>query len=90
MSDDKTKSTSIKFSPKCDSAEISRVALASILRIHKIDPAVVSELAISMQQKLNELSVSGSWIEIEFQTFENRISAEIRADNDSFSIGANW
>ena len=53
MGDSKPDFTTIKFSPDCEIGEISRVALASILRIHQIDPAVVSELAVAMQQEIN-------------------------------------
>ena len=52
MSDSQNNFTTVRFSPDCEIEEISRVALAAVLRIHKIDPALVSELAVSLQQEI--------------------------------------
>ncbi len=90
MSNDETNFTTIKFSPDCEIEEISRVALAAILRIHKIDPAVVSELAVSLQQELTSISTKTPFVEVEFQPSENSISAEVRANGDSRTISATW
>lgn len=90
MVDSKPDFTTIKFSPDCEIGEISRVALASILRIHQIDPAVVSELAVAMQQEINALLSKDSWIEIEFHPSGNKISVEIRTNGGSRSINAAW
>ncbi|MBU39349.1 MAG: hypothetical protein QGF06_06995 [Acidimicrobiales bacterium] len=90
MSNAETNFTTIKFSPDCEIEEISRVALAAILRIHKIDPAVVSELAVSLQQELTSISTKTPFVEVEFQPSENSISAEVRANGDSRTISATW
>ena len=52
MSDAEKTFTTIKFSPDCEIEEISRVALAAVLRIHKIDPALISKFAVSLQQEI--------------------------------------
>ena len=90
MCDSKPDFTTIKFSPDCEIEEISRVALAAILRIHKIDPAVVSELAVLLQKELTNISTKTPFVEVEFQPSENSISAEVRANGDSRTITATW
>jgi hypothetical protein len=82
--------TTVKFSPNCEIEEISRVALAAILRIHKIDPALVSELAVSLQQEIKNISAKAPFVEVEFQPGENSISAEVRANGKSRTISATW
>ena len=75
MSDVEKTFTTIKFSPECEIEEISRVALAAILRIHKIDPALIGELAVSLQKEIKEISANAPYVEVEFQPSENKISA---------------
>ena len=74
MSDSQNNFTTVRFSPDCEIEEISRVALAAVLRIHKIDPALVSELAVSLQQEIKDISTKTPFEEVEFQPSENSIS----------------
>ena len=90
MSDAEKTFTTIKFSPDCEIEEISRVALAAVLRIHKIDPALISKLAVSLQQDIKKISAKASFVEVEFQPSENKISAEVRANGKSRTISASW
>ena len=90
MSDVEKTFTTIKFSPECEIEEISRVALAAILRIHKIDPALIGELAVSLQKEIKEVSVNAPYVEVEFQPSENEISAELRANGNSRIISTTW
>jgi|TARA_B100001750_G_scaffold84288_1_gene66627 hypothetical protein len=90
MSDAEKTFTTIKFSPDCEIEEISRVALAAVLRIHKIDPALISKLAVSLQQEVKKISAKASFVEVEFQPSENKISAEVRANGKSRTISASW
>ena len=90
MSDTEKTFTTIKFSPDCEIEEISRVALAAVLRIHKIDPALISKLAVSLQQEIKKISAKASFVEVEFQPSENKISAEVRANGKSRTISASW
>ena len=90
MSDAEKTFTTIKFSPDCEIDELSRVALAAVLRIHKIDPALISKLAVSLQQEIKKISAKASFVEVEFQPSENKISAEVRANGKSRTISASW
>ena len=90
MSEAEKTFTTIKFSPDCEIEEISRVALAAVLRIHKIDPALISKLAVSLQQEIKKISAKASFVEVEFQPSENKISAEVRANGKSRTISASW
>ena len=90
MSEAEKTFTTIKFSPDCEIEEISRVALAAVLRIHKIDPALISKLAVSLQQEVKKISAKASFVEVEFQPSENKISAEVRANGKSRTISASW
>jgi hypothetical protein len=90
MSDAEKTFTTIKFSPDCEIEEISRVALAAVLRIHKIDPALISKLAVSLQQEIKKISAKASFVEVEFQPSKNKISAEVRANGKSRTISASW
>ncbi len=90
MSDSQNNFTTVRFSPDCEIEEISRVALAAVLRIHKIDPALVSELAVSLQQEIKDISTKTPFVEVEFQPSENSISVEVRATGNSRTISATW
>ena len=90
MSDVEKTFTTIKFSPECEIEEISRVALAAILRIHKIDPALIGELAVSLQKEIKEISANAPYVEVEFQPSDNEISAELRANGNSRIISTTW
>ena len=90
MSDAEKTFTTIKFSPDCEIEEISRVALAAVLRIHKLDPALISKLAVSLQQEVKKISAKAWFVEVEFQPSENKISAEVRANGKSRTISASW
>ena len=90
MSDVEKTFTTIKFSPECEIEELSRVALAAILRIHKIDPALIGELAVSLQKEIKEISANAPYVEVEFQPSENKISAELRANGNSRIISTTW
>ena len=90
MSDAEKTFTTIKFSPDCEIEEISSVSLAAVLSSHKIDPALISKLAVSLQQELNKISAKASFVEVEFQPSENKISAEVRANGKSRTISASW
>ena len=90
MSDYQNNFTTVRFSPDCEIEEISRVALAAVLRIHKIDPALVSELAVSLQQEIKDISTKTPFVEVEFQPSENSISVEVRATGNSRTISATW
>ena len=90
MSDSQNNCTTVRFSPDCEIEELSRVALAAVLRIHKIDPALVSELALSLQQEIKNISTKAPFVEVEFQPSENSISAEVRASGNSRTISATW
>ena len=90
MIDAENNFTTVKFYPNCEIEEISRVALAAILRIHKIDPALVSELAVSLQQEIKDISERAPFVEVEFQPSENSISAEVRANGNSRTISTTW
>ena len=90
MSDVEKTFATIKFSPECEIEEISRVALAAILRIHKIDPALIGELAVSLQKEIKEISANAPYVEVEFQPSENEISAELRANGNSRIISTTW
>ena len=65
-------------------------ALAAILRIHKIDPALIGELAVSLQEEIKEISANAPYVEVEFQPSENKISAELRANGNSRIISTTW
>ena len=90
MSDAEKTLTTIKFSPDSEIEEISRVALAAVLRIHKIDPALISKLAVSLQQEIKKISAKASFVEVEFQPSAKKISAEVRANGKSRTISASW
>ena len=90
MSDSQNNFTTVRFSPDCEIEEISRVALAAVLRIHKIAPALVSELAVSLQQEIKDISTKTPFVEVEFQPSENSISVEVRATGNSRTISATW
>ncbi len=90
MSDAEKTFTTIKFSPECEIAQISRVAIAPVLRIHKTEPALISKLAFSLQQEIKKISAKASFVEVEFQPSENKISAEVRANGKSRTISASW
>mgnify|MGYP006084677033 CR=1 FL=1 len=86
MHNKKNNIATLVFPPSYTIDELPRVALASILRIHQINPVIASDLAVSLQQKVKEVIINDSTVEIDYQVTEKEILIEIRCANKTTSL----
>ncbi len=68
--------------------DLPRVALAALLRLHRIDPADVGDLAASVQDMANEMNASGSDVVIDYRIDESEVAVELSGDGRSLRITA--
>ncbi|MEC7778618.1 MAG: hypothetical protein VX885_05295 [Actinomycetota bacterium] len=59
------------------SADLPRVGLASLLRIHRINPGDVGDLATSVLEATAELAAEGSEVVVEFRVTDTEVSVDL-------------
>jgi len=64
------------------------VALAALLRIHRIDPADVGDLAASVQDMANEMNASGSDVVVDYRIDGSEVAVDLSGDGRSLRITA--
>jgi len=68
--------------------DLPKAGLAALLRIHRIDPGGLADLASSIQQAAGEMLVDGNGIEIDYRVTETEIQVELRAAGQTTRISA--
>jgi len=68
--------------------DLPRVALASLLRIHRIDPTDVGDLAVSVQDMAVEMNESGSDVVVDYRVYGGEVAVELRGDGRTLRISA--
>ena len=66
--------------------DLPRAGLAALLRIHRIDPGGLADLASSVQQTTGEMLGDGDDIEIDYRVTETEIQVELRAAGQTTRI----
>ena len=68
--------------------DLPRAGLAALLRIHRIDPGGLADLASSVQRTAGEILVDGEGIEIDYRVTETEIQVELRGSGRTTRISA--
>ena len=68
----------LRFSSKSSFLDLPRAGLASLLRIHRIDPGGMADLATSVQQAAAEMLADEDAIEIDYQVTDTDIHVVLR------------
>ncbi|MBJ31520.1 MAG: hypothetical protein CL466_08925 [Acidimicrobiaceae bacterium] len=78
----------LRLPAKFPVGDLPRVALAALLRLHRIDPADVGDLAASVQDMTNEMNASGSDVVIDYRIDESEVAVELSGDGRSLRVTA--
>ncbi|MEE2768052.1 MAG: hypothetical protein VX833_02440 [Actinomycetota bacterium] len=86
MSDDDV--VTLRLSSKSSFLDLPRAGLASLLRIHRIDPGGMAGLATSVQQAAAEILADEDVIEIDYQVTDTDIHVVLRSQGRTARISA--
>ena len=68
--------------------DLPRVGLASLLRIHRIEPSEIGDLASSVQELAVELSDAGSDVVIDYRVSTTEVAIDITGDGRTLRLSA--
>ena len=68
--------------------DLPRVGLASLLRIHRIKPSEIGDLASSVQEVANEIAAAGSDVVIDYWVSDAEVATDITGDGPTRRISA--
>jgi|TARA_B100001105_G_scaffold32579_1_gene22807 hypothetical protein len=69
-------------------ADLSRVGLAALLRIHRIDPGDIGDLATSVQEIAREMTGGGSEVVIAFRITDTEVVVDLTGDGRTIRISS--
>ena len=69
-------------------ADLPRVGLASLLRIHRINPGDVGDLATSVLEATADLAATGSEVVVEFRVTDIEVSVDLTGNGRTLRISA--
>jgi hypothetical protein len=64
------------------------VGLASLLRIHRIDPGDVGDLATSVHEIATKLAAAGSEVVVEFRVTDAEVAVDLTGDGRTIRISS--
>ena len=70
----------LRLPPSRAFADLSRVGLAALLRIHRIDPGDIGDLATSVHEIAREMTGGGSEVVVEFRITDTEIVVDLTGD----------
>ncbi len=68
--------------------DLPRVGLASLLRIHRIKPSEIGNLAYSVQEMATEIAAAGSDVVIDYWVSGAEVAIDITGDGRTLRISA--
>ena len=68
--------------------DLPRVALAALLRIHRIAPGDVGDLAASVQDMAVEMNASGSDVVVDYRVDAAQVAVDLSGDGRTLRISA--
>ncbi|MBP92021.1 MAG: hypothetical protein HN979_08450 [Actinobacteria bacterium] len=74
--------------PDPEFAEIPRVTLASLLRIHRIDPGDLGDLGTSIQQAAGSITGAGHSVEINFRVTATEVLVRLEGGGQTVDLAA--
>ena len=66
--------------------DLPRVGLASLLRIHRIKPSEIGDLASSVQEMANEIAATGSDVVIDYWVSDAEVAIDVTGDGPTRRI----
>ena len=85
---DKDNLVTLRLPSRSSFDDLPRAGLAALLRIHRIDPGGLADLASSVQQTTGEMLVDGEGIDIDYRVTESEIQVELRGGGRTTRISA--
>ena len=85
---DKDDLVTLRLPSRSSFNDLPRAGLAALLRIHRIDPGGLADLASSVQRTAGEMLVDGDGIEIDYRVTETKIQVELRGSGRTTRISA--
>ena len=85
---DKDDLVTLRLPSRSSLDDLPRAGLAALLRVHRIDPGGLADLASSVQRTAGEMLVDGAGIEIDYRVTETEIHVEIRGGGQTTRISA--
>ena len=68
--------------------DLPRVALAALLRIHRVNPADVGDLATSVQEMAREMNAAGSDVVVDYRVDKNEVAINLSGNGRKLRISA--
>ena len=68
--------------------DLPRVTLAALLRIHRINPTDVGDLAASVQERAHEMNAAGSDVILDYQVSSAEVAIDLSGNGRTLRISA--
>ncbi|MAG03495.1 MAG: hypothetical protein CL406_02620 [Acidimicrobiaceae bacterium] len=78
----------LRLPPDPEFAEIPRVTLASLLRIHQIDPGELGDLGTSIQKAAGSITQAGHGVEINFRVTADEVLVTVEGGGNTVDLAA--
>ena len=88
MGDDKDDTVTLHLPPDAQFAELPRVALASLLRIHRIDPGDIGDLSTSVQHTATEMTATGNSVDIHLRVTDTQVCIDLDSAGRTVRLSA--
>ena len=78
----------LRLPPSRDFADLTRVSLAALLRIHRISPGDIGDLATSVQGIAAEMTGGGFEVVVEFRATDTEVIVDLTGDGHTIRISS--
>ena len=85
---DQQDTITLRLPASLDFADLPRGGLAALLRIHRIDPGDVGDLATSVHESATELAAAGSEVVVEFRVTDAEVAVNLTGDGRTIRINS--
>ena len=69
-------------------ADLPRVGLAALLRIHRIDPGDIGDLAASLTETAREMAGGDSDVVVEFRVTDSEVTVDLTGDGRTIRVSS--
>ncbi len=69
-------------------SELPRVALAALLRIHRIDPGEVGDLGVSVQHEADSITRGGDPVHVHYRVTDSEVLVTLDGGGHTVRLGA--
>lgn len=78
----------LRLPPSVDFADLPRVGLAALLRIHRIDPGDIGDLATSVHEIVRDMTGGGSEVVVEFSVTGTEVIVDMTGNGRTIRISS--